>query len=119
MEFIITGLFIYMIVMYLYGVITHSQDTKTCSKLRFSGAPGDKCIPSHSSKCWDTGDKLSCTQCIFGSKETPTGFQCKSNVPDDCAALGGADDGDATEEAGATSADDATEEAGATSTDGT
>ena len=75
--------------MYLYGVITHLQNTKACSKLRFSGAPGDKCIPSNASKCWDTGDKLSCTQCIFGFKETPAGFECKANVPQDCAALGG------------------------------
>jgi hypothetical protein len=89
MDVIIIGLFIYMFVMYLYGVITHLQNTKACSKLRFSGAPGDKCIPSNASICWETGDKLSCTQCIFGSKETPTGFECKSNTPQNCAALGG------------------------------
>lgn len=81
--YIVYVLLIYMVVTYVYGLVTHFRLKSACSKLSFSGSPGHECIAptDRNAKCWNIGQNLSCTHCIFGYK--PDGFGksvCKSNI---------------------------------------
>lgn len=71
-----------MIVVYVYGVVTHFDLKKRCSELRFSGAPESSCIaPQNHPTCWDK-EQMSCTHCIFGYGHKNDGsgeHKCNSN----------------------------------------
>lgn len=72
----------YFIVTYIYGVITYFNLKNKCSRLRNTGAPGQSCVSpeSRTSKCWNSGNELNCSHCMFGFKSADSGGHvCKSN----------------------------------------
>lgn len=79
--YIIYVLLFCFIAVYLYGVITYFNLKNTCSKLRNTGAPGQRCVSpkSRTARCWNTGSDLSCSHCVFGYKPDQDGHVCMSN----------------------------------------
>lgn len=82
-RFIIYIFFIYTTTIYIYGLVTHFSSKNSCLSLMFSGSPGQTCVSylNDTARCWNTGDNMSCSHCIFGHEKNPTGGHvCKSNV---------------------------------------
>ncbi len=82
----------YLVVVYIYGVVTYFNLKNKCSKLRNTGAPGQFCVSpeSRTSRCWNSGNELHCSHCIFGFKSAVSGGHvCKSNrdVSEDVSSL--------------------------------
>lgn len=82
-NYIIHILVIYSIFVYIYGVVTYFTLKNTCSSLRNTGPPGQKCVSpfSRTARCWNEGSELSCSHCIFGYKPDQSGGHvCKSST---------------------------------------
>ena len=82
-NYIIYVLVIYSWIVYIYGILSYFNLKSTCSSLRNTGVPGQKCVSPFelTTRCWKEGSELSCSHCIFGYKSDQFGGHvCKSST---------------------------------------